>query len=164
MNNDKKWGDTTVKVLKRTERQVLVMWKAGVKLAGEWLHAQSVADEANVLADLQLERAEAAERERDKALDKVKRLQTRVLELGGERCRWHDGDCRDQREDGQCDALEGEGKKGSLGDLGVRDPDFPCDLFDPGPRKLSGDCGGDGHYLCNECSLFEPEPERDDDE
>lgn len=39
---------------------------------------------------------------------------------------------------------------GSLGDLHVRDPNNRCDSFEPGTSG-SGECNGDGHYLCKEC-------------
>ena len=38
----------------------------------------------------------------------------------------------------------------ALGVPGRRDPKFPCENFAPG--KPGGDCQGDGHYLCGECS------------
>lgn len=51
-----------------------------------------------------------------------------------------------------------------IGDPGVRDPDAPCDAFDPLPEGKypngRGDCMGDGHYLCRECSLLSAESER----
>lgn len=40
-----------------------------------------------------------------------------------------------------------------LGDPGVRDPDFPCTDFQPGPTLALADCETDGHYLCSECGL-----------
>ena len=43
-----------------------------------------------------------------------------------------------------------------VGDAGVRDPEFPCAAFDPLPDRAkpdgTGDCHGDGHYMCRECS------------
>ena len=33
----------------------------------------------------------------------------------------------------------------------LRDPDYPCDLFEKGSPRLNGVCCGDGHYLCKEC-------------
>lgn len=52
--------------------------------------------------------------------------------------------------------------------LGVphnRDPEHPCDAYEPRPRELGdwGSCQTDGHYLCNECA-HRAEPERDDEE
>lgn len=38
-----------------------------------------------------------------------------------------------------------------LGDIGVRDPDFPCKDFDTRPSLKAGRCDGDGHYLCVSC-------------
>jgi hypothetical protein len=42
------------------------------------------------------------------------------------------------------------------GIAGMRDPDFPCEEFEPygAPNVLSpgvGKCSTDGHYLCSEC-------------
>jgi hypothetical protein len=42
---------------------------------------------------------------------------------------------------------------------GVRDPDNPCDSFEPiGDDQLAidRDCRGDGHYLCEKCSFYIP--------
>lgn len=33
---------------------------------------------------------------------------------------------------------------------GVRDVDNPCEMFETGVGG-AGDCGSDGHYLCEEC-------------
>jgi hypothetical protein len=44
-----------------------------------------------------------------------------------------------------------------LGAPGVRDPQHPCDLYQPTyattprPARAVGDCRTDGHYLCTEC-------------
>lgn len=38
-----------------------------------------------------------------------------------------------------------------VGIPGMRDPEFPCAAFMPGPRPESGTCDTDGHYLCLEC-------------
>ncbi len=38
-----------------------------------------------------------------------------------------------------------------VGVRGVRDPDSPCDTFEPG--EPAGDCQTDGHYMCHECEL-----------
>lgn len=47
------------------------------------------------------------------------------------------------------------------GDAGVRDPEYPCDAFDPLPDRVKptgrGDCMGDGHYMCRECSMLSAE-------
>lgn len=42
----------------------------------------------------------------------------------------------------------------SVGDPGVRDPDFVCTEYSPGKPEY-GRCEGDGHYLCRECKHFE---------
>jgi len=46
--------------------------------------------------------------------------------------------------------------RGSLGDKGVRDPEYPCPDFDPSPLRLDErpECQGDGHYLCKECKYL----------
>lgn len=45
-----------------------------------------------------------------------------------------------------------------VGMAGVRDPDAPCDAFDPLPEGEhptgEGGCMSDGHYMCAECRLF----------
>lgn len=38
------------------------------------------------------------------------------------------------------------------GTPGVRDIGAPCELFDGIEPDGSGDCHGDGHWLCDECS------------
>jgi hypothetical protein len=38
----------------------------------------------------------------------------------------------------------------TMGMPGVRDPENPCEAFRTG--RPDGDCGTDGHYLCDECS------------
>ncbi len=42
-----------------------------------------------------------------------------------------------------------------VGMPGVRDPEHPCDVFDPLPEGEHpdgrGDCLSDGHYMCREC-------------
>lgn len=35
---------------------------------------------------------------------------------------------------------------------GVRDPEFTCECFEPGDP--TGDCRGDGHYLCKSCRSY----------
>jgi hypothetical protein len=39
---------------------------------------------------------------------------------------------------------------------GVRDPDFPCTLFEETglPFSVVNDCDGDGHYLCRRCMHY----------
>lgn len=51
-----------------------------------------------------------------------------------------------------------------FGQPGVRDPEGPCDAFDPAPdidwiglrtsAHAAGKCCGDGHYLCLGCREF----------
>lgn len=36
----------------------------------------------------------------------------------------------------------------------VRDPDHPCDQFEPGDPSVTNSCQGDGHYMCLECGLM----------
>ena len=58
------------------------------------------------------------------------------------------------------DALPVNGRT-SFGDAGVRDPDNPCDFFEPVDNHDwlgmevrapgGGDCQSDGHYLCSRC-------------
>jgi hypothetical protein len=36
-----------------------------------------------------------------------------------------------------------------FGAPGVRDPEAPCEEFEPGTPD--GSCGTDGHYMCHEC-------------
>jgi hypothetical protein len=43
---------------------------------------------------------------------------------------------------------------------GIRDPEHPCSLFELG--KPDGRCLSDGHYVCRECTQFDPR--RDDAE
>lgn len=48
-----------------------------------------------------------------------------------------------------------------FGQAGVRDPDAPCEAYDPTENagylgltitaKGDGDCNSDGHYLCHDC-------------
>lgn len=42
--------------------------------------------------------------------------------------------------------------KPTIGVIGVRDSDNPCDGFDGGEPGPHGKCDTDGHYMCNECS------------
>jgi hypothetical protein len=39
----------------------------------------------------------------------------------------------------------------AFGQPGVRDPDYPCDHFEPGDPQPNNTCDGDGHYMCHEC-------------
>lgn len=47
-----------------------------------------------------------------------------------------------------------------LGQVGVRDPDGPCEVFDGRGYDGSGKCMSDGHWLCAECSELSPEAPR----
>lgn len=40
-----------------------------------------------------------------------------------------------------------------VGVPGHRDPDNPCEFYEPRRQRLDewGDCDGDGHYLCDDC-------------
>jgi len=45
---------------------------------------------------------------------------------------------------------------GTMGDKGIRDPEAPCERFDPSPYQIGDgprDCYTDGHYLCRECKF-----------
>ena len=46
--------------------------------------------------------------------------------------------------------------RGGVGDRGIRDPEAPCNDFDPSPPQLGDfrDCESDGHYLCKECKHY----------
>lgn len=57
-----------------------------------------------------------------------------------------------------CEQLNG--RAGTLGAAGVRDPDGVCELFDGRGYDGAGDCLSDGHYLCTECSHLSPEASR----
>ncbi len=47
-----------------------------------------------------------------------------------------------------------------LGQVGVRDPDGPCEAFDGKGYDGRGHCKSDGHYLCVECSELAPDAPR----
>ena len=49
----------------------------------------------------------------------------------------------------------------AVGVKGIRDPEFPCEQFNPG--KPNGNCDSDGHYMCLECSERKAEEEPDED-
>jgi len=51
--------------------------------------------------------------------------------------------------------------RGYVGDKCVRDPQAPCEYFNS--DEVIEPCFGDGHYLCEECHHFEPEPKEDND-
>lgn len=44
---------------------------------------------------------------------------------------------------------------GIIGSPGLRDPDAPCEDYEPENAVVASDCCGDGHYLCVEdCKRF----------
>ncbi len=47
-----------------------------------------------------------------------------------------------------------------LGQVGVRDPEGPCEVFDGRGYDGTGTCRSDGHYLCVECSELAPDAPR----
>lgn len=47
-----------------------------------------------------------------------------------------------------------------LGQVAVRDPEYPCESFDGRRYDGSGRCHSDGHYLCVECSELAPDAPR----
>jgi hypothetical protein len=47
--------------------------------------------------------------------------------------------------------LDDSGADLRVGERWLRDPDAPCEAFEPGTPG-SGDCETDGHYLCEKCS------------
>jgi hypothetical protein len=49
-------------------------------------------------------------------------------------------------------ALQEELRRGHLGAPGLRDPDFPCEGYEPGESRAAADCETDGHYLCAGCA------------
>lgn len=57
-----------------------------------------------------------------------------------------------------CEQLNG--RPGTLGVPGVRDPDGVCELFNGKGYDGKGDCSSDGHYLCTECSHLSSEAPR----
>lgn len=48
----------------------------------------------------------------------------------------------------------------TFGQVGVRDPENPCDEFDAGGYSGRGRCMSDGHYMCTECSELSPDAPR----
>jgi hypothetical protein len=44
----------------------------------------------------------------------------------------------------------------TLHQVGVRDPDNPCEDFDGAGYDGTGQCYSDGHYICTECSRLSP--------
>ena len=42
--------------------------------------------------------------------------------------------------------------RSAVGQPRVRDPEYPCDVFEPGQPRPNNDCDGDGHYMCRECA------------
>lgn len=64
---------------------------------------------------------------------------------GGSRCFEHEGKwIHSSKSYSSCAVLAA-----TFGAPGVRDPDLPCKVYDPG--EPSGQCDSDGHYLCKEC-------------
>jgi hypothetical protein len=53
---------------------------------------------------------------------------------------------------------------GRFGDPGIRDPESPCDDFDPGETVAFPQCYGDGHYMCKECRHLVPEEPEESEE
>jgi hypothetical protein len=47
-----------------------------------------------------------------------------------------------------------------LHQVGVRDPENPCEAFDGQGYDGTGRCDSDGHYICNECSHLAPDAPR----
>lgn len=43
-----------------------------------------------------------------------------------------------------------------FGQVGVRDPDYPCEEYDGRGYDGSGQCLSDGHYECKNCSNLAP--------
>lgn len=48
----------------------------------------------------------------------------------------------------------------TIGMVGVRDPEYPCEAFDGLGYDGHGRCDSDGHYLCVECSDLSPKASR----
>lgn len=44
-----------------------------------------------------------------------------------------------------------------LGDVGIRDPESPCDVYEPGETRPGAACASDGHYLCPTCRHYRPD-------
>jgi hypothetical protein len=47
-----------------------------------------------------------------------------------------------------------------FGQVGVRDPEYPCVGFDAKGYSGNGDCESDGHYMCMKCSKLSKEADR----
>lgn len=47
-----------------------------------------------------------------------------------------------------------------VGDIGVRDPDYPCAGYDGRGYDGRGECRSDGHYECVNCSELSPQAPR----
>lgn len=47
-----------------------------------------------------------------------------------------------------------------FGQVGVRDPDFPCEDYDSKGYQGDGRCESDGHYECTNCSKLSPDAPR----
>jgi hypothetical protein len=48
----------------------------------------------------------------------------------------------------------------TFGQVGVRDPENPCENFDAAGYDGCGVCYSDGHYMCTECSKLSPDAPR----
>lgn len=55
--------------------------------------------------------------------------------------------------------------KKPVGVPGNRDPEHPCTAYSPRPKRAGdwGNCGTDGHYLCDECCHRAEMTQRDQD-
>lgn len=51
-------------------------------------------------------------------------------------------------------------RPGLFGEVGVRDPEHVCGLFDGKGYDGTGGCLSDGHCLCTECSQLSPKAPR----
>lgn len=50
--------------------------------------------------------------------------------------------------------------RATVGQVGVRDPEYPCEAFDGHGYDGTGACMSDGHYLCVDCSHLTPNAPR----
>ncbi len=58
---------------------------------------------------------------------------------------------------------EGAYTKAPTGIPGHRDPDYPCNGYNPSARfRLDWRCDGDGHYLCEGCAHWRGRDADDD--
>lgn len=49
---------------------------------------------------------------------------------------------------------------GTIGTVGIRDDDNPCEGYDGRGYDGRGTCDSDGHYECGNCSLLSPNAPR----